>query len=64
MQYFNHPFIHLFINYYLIKVICILGETLESLDDDGIIPAYGFGDRKTKDKGTFPLKGTVSHMSN
>ncbi|XP_053381711.1 copine family protein 1-like [Mercenaria mercenaria] len=38
------------------EVICILGETLEPLDDDGIIHAYGFGDRKTKDKKTFPLK--------
>ncbi|WAR17408.1 CPNA2-like protein [Mya arenaria] len=38
------------------EVICILGETLEPLDDDGIIPAYGFGDRKVKDKGVFPLK--------
>ncbi|XP_060582029.1 copine family protein 2-like [Ruditapes philippinarum] len=38
------------------EVICILGETLEPLDDDGIIPAYGFGDRRVKDKGIFPLK--------
>lgn len=38
------------------EVICILGETLEPLDDDGIIPVYGFGDRRVKDKGIFPLK--------
>ncbi|XP_052764517.1 uncharacterized protein LOC128206227 [Mya arenaria] len=38
------------------EVICILGETLEPFDDDGIIPAYGFGDRTVKDKGVFPLK--------
>ncbi|XP_045182371.2 uncharacterized protein LOC123541071 isoform X2 [Mercenaria mercenaria] len=38
------------------EVICTLGETLEPLDDDGIIPAYGFGDRRVKDKGIFPLK--------
>ncbi|WAR17439.1 CPNA2-like protein, partial [Mya arenaria] len=31
-------------------------ETLEPFDDDGIIPAYGFGDRTVKDKGVFPLK--------
>ncbi|KAH3740017.1 copine family protein 1-like isoform X2 [Dreissena polymorpha] len=38
------------------EVICILGETLEPMDDDGIIPAYGFGDRTVRDKGIFPLK--------
>lgn len=38
------------------EVICILGETLEPLDDDGIIPAFGFGDRRVKDQGIFPLK--------
>ena len=37
-------------------MICILGETLEPLDSDGIIPAYGFGDFVVKDKGIFPLK--------
>ena len=43
----------------VLQVICILGETLEPLDDDGIIPAYGFGDRVVKDKGVFPLKKEV-----
>ncbi|XP_052782051.1 copine family protein 1-like isoform X2 [Mya arenaria] len=38
------------------EVICIMGETLEPLDDDGIIPVYGFGDRVVKDIGIFPLK--------
>ncbi|KAL4217579.1 hypothetical protein ACF0H5_022321 [Mactra antiquata] len=38
------------------EVICILGETLEPFDNEGMIPAYGFGDRNVKDKGIFPLK--------
>ena len=33
---------------------------MERLDDDGIIPAYGFGDKKVKDKGIFPLKAEVT----
>lgn len=38
------------------QVICILGETLEPLNDSDSIPAFGFGDKITKDKGIFPLK--------
>lgn len=41
------------------QVICILGETLEPFDEDGIIPVYGFGDFKTKDKTIFELKSGV-----
>lgn len=42
------------------QVICILGETLEPLDDDGIIPTFGFGDKKVKGEGVFPLKSNVN----
>ena len=38
------------------QVITYLGETLEEFDEDGIIPAFGFGDRETKDKSVFPIK--------
>ncbi|XP_021356493.1 E3 ubiquitin-protein ligase RGLG5-like isoform X2 [Mizuhopecten yessoensis] len=38
------------------RVICILGETLEPFDDDGIIPAFGFGDVSTKGHGVFPFR--------
>ena len=41
------------------KVISILGQTLEPLDDDNLIPAYGFGDSTTKDKDVFSLSGLV-----
>lgn len=39
------------------KVISVLGQTLEPLDDDQLIPAFGFGDTKTKDNAVFSLSG-------
>ncbi|XP_005111310.2 copine family protein 1 [Aplysia californica] len=38
------------------SVICTLGETLEPFDDDGVIPAFGFGDAYTKDHSVFSLR--------
>ncbi|XP_077996333.1 uncharacterized protein LOC144449633 [Glandiceps talaboti] len=38
------------------KVIAIIGGTLEKFDSDNLIPAYGFGDKVTKDMEVFPLK--------
>ncbi|XP_070573306.1 uncharacterized protein [Ptychodera flava] len=38
------------------KVISIIGGTLEKLDSDSLIPAYGFGDTVTKNTGIFPLR--------
>ena len=43
----------------LYQVIAILGETLGPFDEDGIIPAFGFGDQKTKDKSVFSFKEEV-----
>ncbi|KRZ42946.1 Copine family protein 2 [Trichinella pseudospiralis] len=38
------------------QVIRVLGETMACFDQNGIIPAFGFGDAKTCDEGVFPLK--------
>eukprot|EP01124_Arcella_intermedia_P013682 TRINITY_DN2009_c0_g1_i1.p1 TRINITY_DN2009_c0_g1~~TRINITY_DN2009_c0_g1_i1.p1 ORF type:complete len:284 (+),score=42.44 TRINITY_DN2009_c0_g1_i1:75-926(+) len=37
------------------EVIWIMGRTLAPLDDDNLIPVYGFGDTTTKDKTVFPF---------
>ncbi|XP_067658896.1 uncharacterized protein [Haliotis asinina] len=38
------------------KVIQVLGETLEPFDNEGVMPAFGFGDMTTRDHGIFPLR--------
>jgi hypothetical protein len=37
------------------QVLDIMCRALRPFDDDGFIPAYGFGDATTKDKAVFPL---------
>jgi E3 ubiquitin-protein ligase RGLG len=37
------------------KVMAVLGQTLAPFDDDNKIPAYGFGDSKTRDHDVFPF---------
>lgn len=37
------------------QVIDIIGHTLETFDDDRLIPAFGFGDSSTGDKACFPF---------
>jgi E3 ubiquitin-protein ligase RGLG len=39
-------------------VLSIIGETLAGLDDDGVIPAYYFGDTTTRDHSVKPLAAT------
>ena len=41
----------------------MMGETLEPFDDDGIIPAFGFGDTSTRDRSVFPLRAEASFIS-
>ena len=43
-----------------IQVISIIGRSLAPFDEDGIIPAFGFGDASTKDKAVFPFRQNVS----
>ncbi|GFN96106.1 E3 ubiquitin-protein ligase rglg2-like [Plakobranchus ocellatus] len=38
------------------KVISIIGRTLESFDEDNLIPAFGFGDTLTTSKAVFSFK--------
>jgi len=37
------------------RAISVIGRTLEAFDDDNLIPAFGFGDRRTTDLAVFPL---------
>ena len=37
------------------KVIWVLGQTLAAFDEDGIIPAFGFGDYETRNHSVFAL---------
>ena len=67
---FDHKNLHLIskkkLNPYQ-QVITSLSSTLEPFDDDNLIPAYGFGDEKTKDHSVFcfnpngtPCKGFLN----
>jgi E3 ubiquitin-protein ligase RGLG len=43
------------------EVIALIGRTLSAFDDDGIIPAYGFGDSRTTNKSVFSLGAGPCH---
>jgi len=49
-----HALSRQFLNPYQ-TVIQTLGKTLEAFDDDKLIPAYGFGDSRTRDQAVFPF---------
>ncbi|GFO34093.1 E3 ubiquitin-protein ligase rglg2-like [Plakobranchus ocellatus] len=42
------------------KVISIIGRTLESFDDDNLIPAFGFGDSVSKGLSVFSFKDSTA----
>jgi E3 ubiquitin-protein ligase RGLG len=37
------------------RCISVIGQTLASYDDDGLIPTFGFGDATTTDRSVFPF---------
>ncbi|GFS03195.1 teneurin-1 [Elysia marginata] len=41
------------------KVISIIGRTLESFDEDNLIPAFGFGDTQTTSQSVFSFKQEI-----
>jgi hypothetical protein len=55
---FNNQSLHSLSNQYMNPyqhVISVLSRTLERFDDDRLIPAFGFGDKTTKDEQVFPF---------
>jgi hypothetical protein len=42
-------------------VLNIIGDTLSNLDDDGLIPAFYFGDKATRDHSVKPLGAKPAH---
>ena len=45
-----------------IKVMDIIGRTLQPYDDDGLIQVYGFGDKRTTDRSVFNLKTFITRQ--